>query len=189
MAIREIITLESHPDILMQESKRVPSEMFGSELLKSYITDLFDTMMASSAGGIAAIQVGVPCQIVVYGGKPSRNFPDFNLKPCTLINPAFTIINDGLAISTYEHCLSLPGRRGHTARANKIAVTAQDEEGAPVAFEAEGLLSLLLQHEIDHTHGKLFKDCCDEFGEISEFENKYGKNHHKSFKIIELSSN
>ncbi len=186
MAIREIITLESHPEMLMQESERVPNQMFGSDLLKGYIVDLFDTMMSSLASAIAAIQIGIPYRIIAYGGKASVNFPDFAPEPRALINPMYTIIEDGLVVSAYEHCLSLPGRRGHTSRANKIAVTAQDEEGATLAFEAEGLLSLLLQHEIDHTQGKLFKECADEFGKISEFESKYGKNHHKHFQIIAL---
>ncbi|MEM9242833.1 MAG: peptide deformylase [Pseudomonadota bacterium] len=188
MAKKDIHTLDNNPDILTHEAKNVPDDMFNTPLLKNYVTDLFDTMASTMAGSISAVKIGIPYKIVAYGGKASVNFPEFHPEPKVLINADYEILNDGLGVSVYEHCTSLPGKRGHTVRANKINVTAQDIDGSPINFIAEGLLSVLLQHTIDHTYGKLFKDCADEFGDIAEFERKYGKSHHKQFSIVELDN-
>ena len=137
-------------------------------------------MNATKATGIAAPQIGIDKQIIAFGGKPSLNFPDFSVPFTVLINPTYAPIDDSKVI-VWEHCLSLPGKRGHTVRHARITYTGHDITGKEIKSEASGILAVLLQHEIDHTRGKLFPSFVpdpQEYGDISHFEETRGPDHH-----------
>jgi len=103
--------------------------------------------------GLAAIQVGVDKSVLVYDIAPKEEGRMLNV----LINPKI-ISQEGEIISEDEGCLSVPDFRANVKRAARILVEAVDRDGNPRRIEAEGLLAVVLQHEIDHLNGTLFID-------------------------------
>jgi peptide deformylase len=145
VAIREII---QYPDeILTQVSK--PVESFNKEL-KELVSDMIATMYAAPGIGLAAIQIGIPKSVIVFDCSEAGNSPQ------SLINPK--IIKATGEINSEEGCLSIPGYRETIKRSEKVVVSGFDIDGKPVEISADGLLSRCLQHEIDHTEGKLIID-------------------------------
>jgi peptide deformylase len=137
-------------------------------------------MNASKATGIAAPQMGIHKQIIAFGGKPSLNFPDFDVPFSILINPTYEPTSES-KVTLWEHCLSLPGKRGRTIRYERIRYSGKDILGNEIKAEADGILAVLLQHEIDHTQGKLFPGCVPdptEYGNIAYFKATRGSLHH-----------
>lgn len=145
MAIREIVEYPS--EILTQVSK--PVESFNKEL-KELVSDMIATMYAAPGIGLAAIQIGIPKSVIVFDCSEEGNSPQ------SLINPQ--IIKATGEINSEEGCLSIPGYRETIKRSEKVVVSGFDLEGKPVEISADGLLSRCLQHEIDHTEGKLIID-------------------------------
>lgn len=119
---------------------------FGPEL-KGLIADMTYTMMLSRGVGLAANQVGVSKRIIVYAwdGKTEH-----------LINPLITRRKG--AVKSKEGCLSFPGVAAEVERSSEIWVSGQDSDGAIKRFRADGLLAVILQHEIDHLDGITFLD-------------------------------
>ena len=111
------------------------------------------TMYKAPGIGLAAIQVGHNKSLLVYDIAPKDEERSLHV----LINPKI-IATEGTIISEEEGCLSVPDFRADVKRAAKILVEGYDREGKPLRIEAEGLLSLVLQHEIDHLNGVLFID-------------------------------
>jgi peptide deformylase len=180
MTILDIVTIESKGHKLESPAELIIEEEFNSVWLRALAQDLWDTINASKSTGIAAPQVGINKQIIAFGGKPSLNFPDFNVPFSVLINPTYEAINDE-KVTLWEHCLSLPGKRGHTVRHASIRYDGFDVAGNRIKGEAEGILAVLLQHEIDHIKGKLFPVLVQnpsEYGDIATFEAIRGPGHH-----------
>lgn len=121
--------------------------------LQDLIGDMAHTMYEAPGVGLAAIQVGHDKSLIVYDVSPR----DEERLLQVLINPRI-ISSEGTVISEEEGCLSVPDFRADVKRAVSILVEGIDKEGKPLRIEAEGLLSLVLQHEIDHLNGKLFID-------------------------------
>jgi peptide deformylase len=121
--------------------------------LQDLIGDMAYTMYEAPGIGLAAIQVGHDKSLIVYDVSPR----DEERLLQVLINPRI-ISSEGTVISEEEGCLSVPDFRADVKRAVSILVEGIDKEGKPLRIEAEGLLSLVLQHEIDHLNGKLFID-------------------------------
>jgi peptide deformylase len=118
--------------------------------LKQLVADMFETMYAAPGIGLAASQVNVHRQLLVLDVSEEKN------APLTLINPR---IVESVGAQTYqEGCLSVPGIFADVDRADRIVVEAQDVEGKAVRVEADGLLAVCIQHEMDHLQGKLFVD-------------------------------
>ena len=116
--------------------------------LKTIIADMVDSMWHQVGIGLAAPQVGISLRIVVMDdGKGGAS---------ALINPVIT--DRGGAVREEEGCLSLPGIFADVERSKWVRVSAQDEAGQPVSFEAQGLRAKVIQHEIDHLDGVLFID-------------------------------
>ncbi len=115
--------------------------------LRRLLDDLVETMYASDGIGLAGPQVGVSRRICVV---------DAGDGPIKLINPRI-VEHQGTSKGS-EGCLSIPGIYGEVERWTKIVVKALDEDGEPRVYEAEGLLSVVFQHEIDHLDGRLFTD-------------------------------
>ena len=118
--------------------------------MRSLISDMFATMYAAPGIGLAATQVDVHERIVVIDISENKN------QPLTLINPEI-IGSDGRA-EHEEGCLSIPGIYEQVERDEQIKFAAIDADGNPYEMEADGLLSVCVQHEIDHLDGKLFVD-------------------------------
>jgi peptide deformylase len=122
--------------------------------LRKLIDDLFETMYSAPGIGLAATQVNVPKRLLVIDISDRRD------QPLVLINPD-VVAREGVE-ETEEGCLSVPGIFDKVTRAEKILVRALDRDGKPIELEADGLLAVCIQHEIDHLDGKLFVDYLSE---------------------------
>jgi peptide deformylase len=134
-----------------------PVERFGTPELRELLTDLEDTMRAANGAGIAAPQIGVNLQVVIFGSdQPNPRYPDAPVVPRTvLINPVITPLTEATEES-WEGCLSVPGMRGVVPRTLRIRYTGFDERGHAIDREAEGFHARVVQHECDHLWGILF---------------------------------
>jgi peptide deformylase len=122
--------------------------------LRQLVEDMFETMYAAPGIGLAATQVNVPKRLLVIDISDRRD------QPLVLINPD-VVAREGVE-ETEEGCLSVPGVFDKVTRAEKILVRALDRDGKPFELEADGLLAVCIQHEIDHLDGKLFVDYLSE---------------------------
>ena len=138
----------------------VPSKAvarFDTPDLHQLVADLEDTMAAADGAGIAAPQIGVNLQVVIFGtGAPNPRYPEAPLVPKTvLVNPVITPLGadeeDG-----WEGCLSVPGMRGMVPRALRIRYSGFDPTGLPIAREVDGFHARVVQHECDHLWGILY---------------------------------
>ena len=128
----------------------VPVTSFDNDL-KCLIDNMFETMYEASGIGLAATQVDVHKRLLVLDVSEERNDPK------VFVNPTIDVIESDLA-DYDEGCLSVPGFYETVSRPKKIKVSAQDKEGSRFEIEADGVLSVCIQHEIDHLDGKLFVD-------------------------------
>jgi len=119
--------------------------------LSTLIDDMFETMYAAPGVGLAATQINVHKRIIVIDVSDDKN------EPLVFINPKIEIV-DQTPHSYEEGCLSVPGFYEAVSRPCSVRVTASDRHGQPFTLEPSGLLSVCLQHEIDHLEGKLFVD-------------------------------
>ena len=122
--------------------------------LRKLIDDMFETMYAAPGIGLAATQVNVHKRVLVLDVSEKRK------ERVTLINPEI-LSREGIE-ETEEGCLSVPGIYDKVTRADRIRVRALDRDGKTIEFDAEGLLAVCIQHEIDHLDGKLFVDYLSE---------------------------
>ena len=122
--------------------------------LRSLIDDLFETMYEAPGIGLAATQVNVHQRLLVADVSADKS------EPYALINPVI-LQKDGLTV-TEEGCLSVPGYYEEVERAQHIRVKYLDRNGDDVEMEAEDLLAVCIQHEMDHLEGKLFVDYLSE---------------------------
>ena len=120
------------------------------EEIKQLISDMFETMRDEKGIGLAATQVDKHVQVVVMDVSENQDTPR------VFVNPEITA-KDGSTISE-EGCLSVPGNYAKVDRAERVTVKALDGEGNPFELEADGLLAICIQHELDHLKGKLFID-------------------------------
>ena len=122
--------------------------------LRTLIDDMFETMYAAPGIGLAATQVNVGKRVLVIDLSERHD------EPLALINPE--ILSRTGVEETEEGCLSVPGYFDKVTRAEKIRVRALDRDGKQIEFDADGLLAVCIQHEIDHLDGKLFVDYLSE---------------------------
>jgi peptide deformylase len=134
-----------------------PVTEFDTDALHLLVRDMFDTMRAVNGAGLAAPQIGVDLQLVIFGSN-ERNprYPDRPLVPPTvLLNPVITPLGDAEE-EDWEGCLSVPGLRGKVPRWSRIRYTGFDPYGDPIDREVEGFHARVVQHECDHLIGKLY---------------------------------
>lgn len=124
------------------------------DALRVFIGDMFETMYEAPGIGLAATQVDVHRRLLVTDVSPDKS------EPYVLINPEI-VEKDGVTVSD-EGCLSVPGYYEEVERAEHIRVRYLDRDGSEAEMEAEGLLAICIQHEIDHLDGKLFVDYLSE---------------------------
>lgn len=121
---------------------------------RQLIDNMFETMYAADGIGLAAAQVNVPLRVMVIDLARHENQQEDSA--LVFINPE--IIDDSGSEVMEEGCLSVPDTFAKVERAETIKVRALDREGVPFELEADGLLAVCIQHEIDHLDGKLFVD-------------------------------
>ena len=134
-----------------------PVTAFDSDALHLLITDLLDTMRTANGAGLAAPQIGVDLQVVIFGSN-ARNprYPDRPVVPPTvLVNPVITPLGETME-DDWEGCLSVPGMRGVVPRWSRIRYTGFDQYGDPIDRNADGFHARVVQHECDHLWGKLY---------------------------------
>lgn len=153
MAVRPILRM-GDPRLLQaaQPVAQVPSPE-----LAALVQDLRDTMAAANGAGLAAPQIGVGLQVVVFGsGLPNPRYPAAPVVPLTvLVNPVLTPLGGEQALD-WEGCLSLPGLRGQVPRWQRLRYQGLDEHGQPIDRTVEGFHARVVQHECDHLWGKLY---------------------------------
>jgi peptide deformylase len=140
-----------------------PVTQFDSDELHLLITDLLDTMRAADGAGLAAPQIGVDLQVVIFGtNAPNPRYPSAPVVPRTvLVNPVITPLGgpDGESPAEdedWEGCLSVPGLRAKVPRFSRIRYTGLDQFGDPIDRTVEGFHARVVQHECDHLIGKLY---------------------------------
>jgi peptide deformylase len=133
-----------------------PIADFGTAALKTLIQDMFDTMAAAGGVGLAAPQIGVGLQVVIFGFERSERYPDAEPVPQTiLINPTVTPLTDEEELG-YEGCLSVPGLRGEVPRFKRIRYRGFDPDGNVIDRTVEDFHARVVQHECDHLVGMLY---------------------------------
>lgn len=153
MTVREILKM-GDPRLLRVAQ---PVTAFDTDALHLLITDMLDTMRAANGAGLAAPQIGVDLQLVIFGSN-DRNprYPDRPIVPPTvLINPVITPLGDAEE-SDWEGCLSVPGLRGVVPRWAHIRYTGFDQYGDAIDRTVDGFHARVVQHECDHLWGKLY---------------------------------
>ncbi|HJV25322.1 MAG TPA: peptide deformylase [Aromatoleum sp.] len=152
MAIRTLLKM-GDPRLLQPAA---PVDEFATAALNALIGDMFDTMAAAGGVGLAAPQIGVGLQVVIFGFERSERYPDAPPVPRTvLVNPVITVL-DATEEEGWEGCLSVPGLRGVVPRHRRIRYQGFDPAGNPIDREAEGFHARVVQHECDHLNGVLF---------------------------------
>ena len=134
-----------------------PVTTFNTPELHRLVADLQETMTAANGAGLAAPQMGVDLQVVIFGSDaPNPRYPDAPLVPRTvLINPVITPLSDEEE-EGWEGCLSVPGLRGVVPRFKRIRYHGFDALGQAIDREVEGFHARVVQHECDHLWGKLY---------------------------------
>lgn len=153
MAVREILKMGDERLLRVAQ----PVKKFNTSELHALIADMHDTMAAASGAGLAAPQIGVDLQLVVFGtDAPNPRYPDAPLVPKTvLINPTIQPLGDEEE-EGWEGCLSVPGLRGVVPRWQRILYKGFDPLGRPIERVVEGFHARVVQHECDHLIGKLY---------------------------------
>jgi peptide deformylase len=153
MAVREILKM-GDPRLLRMAQEVL---QFDTDALHLLVIDLLDTMRAANGAGLAAPQIGVDLQVVLFGSdERNPRYPGRPLVPRTvLVNPTITPIGDEQE-SDWEGCLSVPGLRGVVPRWGRIRYTGWDAFGDPIDRTVDGFHARVVQHECDHLWGKLY---------------------------------
>lgn len=152
MTVREILKM-GDPRLLRQAEAVT---QFDTPELHALIADMFDTMRAANGAGLAAPQIGVNLQLVIFGFQQNVRYPDAPPVPETvLINPVLKPLSDEME-EGWEGCLSVPGLRGVVPRWNRLHYAGVDQYGAAISREAEGFHARVVQHECDHLAGILY---------------------------------
>ena len=140
---------------LLRQAQAVTA--FDTPALHTLVADLQDTMAAANGAGLAAPQIGVDLQVVIFGsGAPNPRYPDAPVVPrMVLVNPVITPLSDEEE-EGWEGCLSVPGLRGVVPRWRRIRYTGFDLQGRPIDRVAEGFHARVVQHECDHLWGTLY---------------------------------
>lgn len=133
-----------------------PVDRFGTPELRELIADMFETMHAAGGVGLAAPQIGVDLQLVIFGFDRNARYPEAPAVPRTiLLNPLIEPLSDAME-EGWEGCLSVPGLRGVVERRSSIRYTGFDPDGAPIDRIVEGFHARVVQHECDHLNGILY---------------------------------
>ncbi len=152
MAIRKVLKM-GDPMLLQMAA---PVEAFDTPELHELLTDMRETMEALNGAGIAAPQIGVSQQVVIFGFEHNPRYPDAEAVPFTvLINPTLDPIGGDME-DGWEGCLSVPGMRGIVPRHKHLRYRGFDEKGEPIDRTVSDFHARVVQHECDHLIGTLY---------------------------------
>jgi len=152
--IRDILKMGD--DRLLRIAPPVPEAMFGTQELDDLIADMFETMEHVGGVGLAAPQIGIDLQLVIFGFERSERYPEAEPVPQTvLLNPLITPLSPTQE-EGWEGCLSVPGLRGVVERYQHIRYEGFDPQGKPIQRVAHGFHARVVQHECDHLIGRLY---------------------------------
>jgi peptide deformylase len=152
MSVREILKMGDAR--LLKQAE--PVTRFGTPDLIALIEDMFETMHAADGAGLAAPQIGVNLQIVIFGFGQNARYPDAPPIPETvLINPALKPLSPD-SEEGWEGCLSLPGLRGIVPRWTRLHYDGVDQYGKAISRDVDGFHARVVQHECDHLAGILY---------------------------------
>lgn len=141
---------------LLRTAQLVPKSMLGTPELKTLIDDMFETMHANNGVGLAAPQIGVDLQLVLFGFDQNERYPEMPGVPQTvLLNPVITPLGETQE-EGWEGCLSVPGLRGQVPRWTRIRYEGIDPDGVAIIREVDGFHARVVQHECDHLFGTLY---------------------------------
>ncbi len=159
-----------HPILKMGDSRLLriakPVEEFDTVDLQTLIDDMFETMHDAGGVGLAAPQIGVDLQLVIFGFEHSDRYPDAPAVPRTvLINPTIEPLSDEKE-EGWEGCLSVPGMRGAVERFASIRYSGFDPTGTPIDRTADGFHARVVQHECDHLIGRLYPSRITDFSKF-----------------------
>lgn len=148
MAVLDILT---YPNRFLKK-RTAPVENIDGDM-QVIFDSMAATMYVAPGVGLAAPQVGIGQSFIIYDIAPREEGHDLHV----LVNPKI-ITKEGEILSENEGCLSVPDFRADVKRAERILVEGVDRDGNPLRFEADGLLAIVIQHELDHLNGTLFID-------------------------------
>ena len=152
MAIRTVLKMGD--PLLLKVAE--PVIEFDTPELHALLEDMLDTMREKNGAGIAAPQIGVSKQLVIFGGVKSPRYPDAALVPFTvLINPQLTPLGEEME-NDWEGCLSVPGMRGMVPRYTQLRYQGNDQFGNAIDRTVSGFHARVVQHEVDHLLGILY---------------------------------
>ena len=152
MPVREILRM-GDPRLLRVAE---PVDDFDTPPLRELIQDMRDTMAAAEGAGLAAPQIGVNLQVVIFGVEHNPRYPDAEQVPFTiLVNPTLYKLDEDME-EGWEGCLSVPGMRGIVPRFKRLRYTGFDEKGNSIDRTVEGFHARVVQHECDHLYGVLY---------------------------------
>lgn len=152
MAVRPVLRM-GEPLLLQQAA---PVTAFDTPELHALLQDMCDTMAALNGAGLAAPQIGVSLQVVIFGGFKSPRYPDAEHIPDTvLINPVLEPLS-GVMDEAWEGCLSVPGMRGLVPRFTRLRYRGFDPYGGIIDRSVDGFHARVVQHECDHLMGVLY---------------------------------
>lgn len=129
---------------------------FDTPALHQLIADMFETMQHANGAGLAAPQIGINLQLVIFGFKKNLRYPDApNVPETVLINPVLTPLSDEMD-DAWEGCLSVPGMRGLVPRWSQLRYEGFDQYGQKISRDVDGFHARVVQHETDHLNGVLY---------------------------------
>ncbi|MFU1981343.1 peptide deformylase [Bordetella hinzii] len=163
-----------HPILKMGDPRLLrvaaPVEDFGSPALRQLIEDMFETMIHATGVGLAAPQIGVDLQLVIFGFERNPRYPDAPAVPQTVLcNPVITPLSDEMD-EGWEGCLSVPGLRGLVPRYRHIRYQGMDPDGRAIDREASDFHARVVQHECDHLIGRLYPSRIRDFSQFGYTE-------------------
>lgn len=166
--IRDILKMGD--ERLLRIASPVPDHLIGSAELQALIDDMFETMHHVGGVGLAAPQVGIDLQLVIFGFERSERYPDAPPVPQTiLLNPAITPLSTEIE-EGWEGCLSVPGLRGVVPRYKHISYAGIDPQGNAINRFADGFHARVVQHECDHLIGRLYPSRIQDFAKFGYTE-------------------
>ena len=152
MAVRDILKMGDARLLRVAE----PVREFGTPAMEALIEDMFDTMHDADGAGLAAPQIGVNLQLVIFGFKHNARYPDAPQVPETvLINPVLTPLSEHKE-EQFEGCLSVPGLRGSVPRFTQLRYEGVDQYNNKISRDVDGFHARVVQHEVDHLLGILY---------------------------------
>ena len=166
MAVHDILKMGDPR--LLREAERVTE--FDTPQLHALIADMFETMHAANGAGLAAPQIGVNLQLVIFGVSNNARYPEAPAVPETvLLNPVITPLSDDME-DGWEGCLSVPGLRGMVPRYKRLRYQGVDQFGNAIDREVDDFHARVVQHECDHLWGILYPMRITDFSQFGYTE-------------------